>query len=214
MKIKITTSVALAFLANLTNAASVSIGGGAFANLLDVSGNNLPTGSQIQVGYFLGVAPSKSGDDFTSVDWDSFNPFLGVGSSNPNEVIGTFDAGGGFESAFQISSTLDTSLGDTLPLGIPVRLGFRIFNTTQNLIEGAPYNTVVRDVSTWIFNDPAIVTNQPPTPSIASTEDPLMFWEDSANPFRTSIGVAVPEPGSLMLVLLGVSLCAGRRKRP
>jgi hypothetical protein len=158
LKIKITTSVALAFLANSTNAASVSIGGGAFANLLDVSGNNLPTGSQIQVGYFLGVAPSKSGGDFTSVDWDSFNPFLGVGSSNPNEVIETFDAGGGFESAFQISSTLDTSLGDTLPLGFPVRLGFRIFNTTQNLIEGAPYNTVVRDVSTWIFNDPAIVT--------------------------------------------------------
>jgi hypothetical protein len=26
-----------------------------------------------------------------------------------------------------------------------------------------------------------------------------MFWEDSVNPFRTSIGVAVPEPGSLML---------------
>jgi hypothetical protein len=95
-----------------------------------------------------------------------------------------------------------------------VRLGFRIFNTTQNLIEGAPYNTVVRDVSTWIFNDPAIVTNQPPTPSISSIDDPLMFWEDSVNPFRTSIGVAVPEPGSLMLVLLGVSLCAGRRKRP
>ena len=207
----IKTSLALVILSSVTNAATVSIGGGAFANLLDASGNNLPTGSQVQLGYFLGVAPSKSGDDFTSVDWDSFSPFLGVGSSNPDEVIGTFDAGGGFESAFQISSTLDTDLGDSLPLGFPVRLGFRIFDSTQSLIEGASYNTVVRDVSTWVFNDPGIVTNQPPTPSISSTNDSLMFWEDSANPFQTSIGV--PEPSSVMSALLGATLFLGRRKR-
>lgn len=211
MKNIIKTSLALVLLSGVTNAATVSIGGGAFANLLDASGNNLPNGSQVQLGYFLGVAPSKSGDDFTSVDWDTFSPFLGVGSSNPGEVIGTFDAGGGFESAFQISSTLDTDLGDSLPLGFPVRLGFRIFDTTQSLIEGASYNTVVRDVSTWVFNDPGIVTNQPPTPSISSTNDPLMFWEDSANPFRTSI--AVPEPSSILSVLIGAVLFAGRRRR-
>ena len=205
------TSLALVILSSVTNAATVSIGGGAFANLLDASGNNRPTGSQVQLGYFLGVAPSKSGDDFTSVDWDSFSPFLGVGSSNPDEVIGTFDAGGGFESAFQISSTLNTDLGDSLPLGFPVRLGFRIFDSTQSLIEGASYNTVVRDVSTWVFNDPGIVTNQPPTPSISSTNDPLMFWEDSANPFQTSIGV--PEPSSVLSALLGATLFLGRRKR-
>ncbi|MDG1974978.1 MAG: PEP-CTERM sorting domain-containing protein [Akkermansiaceae bacterium] len=205
------TSLALVILSSVTSAATVSIGGGAFANLLDASGNNLPTGSQVQLGYFLGVAPSKSGDDFTSVDWDSFSPFLGVGSSNPDEVIGTFDAGGGFESAFQISSTLDTDLGDSLPLGFPVRLGFRIFDSTQSLIEGASYNTVVRDVSTWVFNDPGIVTNQPPTPSISSTNDPLMFWEDSANPFQTSIGV--PEPSSVLSALLGATLFLGHRKR-
>jgi hypothetical protein len=207
----IKTSLTLVILSSVTNAATVSIGGGAFANLLDASGNNLPTGSQVQLGYFLGVAPSKSGDDFTSVDWDSFSPFLGVGSSNPDEVIGTFDAGGGFESAFQISSTLNTDLGDSLPLGFPVRLGFRIFDTTESLIEGASYNTVVRDVSTWVFNDPGIVTNQPPTPSISSTNDSLMFWEDSANPFQTSIGV--PEPSSVMSALLGATLFLGRRKR-
>ena len=207
----IKTSLTLFILSSVTNAATVSIGGGAFANLLNASGNNLPTGSQVQLGYFLGVAPSKSGDDFTSVDWDSFSPFLGVGSSNPDEVIGTFDAGGGFESAFQISSTLDTDLGDSLPLGFPVRLGFRIFDSTQSLIEGASYNTVVRDVSTWVFNDPGIVTNQPPTPSISSTNDPLMFWEDSANPFQTSIGV--PEPSSVLSALLGATLFLGRRKR-
>ena len=207
----IKTSLTLVILSSVTNAATVSIGGGAFANLLDASGNNLPTGSQVQLGYFLGVAPSKSGDDFTSVDWDSFSPFLGVGSSNPDEVIGTFDAGGGFQSAFQISSTLDTDLGDSLPLGFPVRLGFRIFDSTQSLIEGASYNTVVRDVSTWVFNDPGIVTNQPPTPSISSTNDSLMFWEDSANPFQTSIGV--PEPSSVLSALLGATLFLGRRKR-
>jgi hypothetical protein len=207
----IKTSLTLVILSSVTNAATVSIGGGAFPNLLDASGNNLPTGSQVQLGYFLGVAPSKSGDDFTSVDWDSFSPFLGVGSSNPDEVIGTFDAGGGFESAFQISSTLNTDLGDSLPLGFPVRLGFRIFDSTQSLIEGASYNTVVRDVSTWVFNDPGIVTNQPPTPSISSTNDSLMFWEDSANPFQTSIGV--PEPSSVLSALLGATLFLGRRKR-
>ena len=211
MKNIIKTSLAFVILSSVTNAASVSIGGGSFANLLDASGNNLPTGSQVQLGFFLGVATSKSGDDYTSVDWDSFSPFLGVGSSNPNEVIGTFDAGGGFESAFQISSTLDTDLGDSLPLGFPVRLGFRIFDTTDSLIEGAAYNTVVRDVSTWVFNDPGIVTNQPPTPSISSTDDPAMFWEDSANPFRTSI--AIPEPSSILTMLIGAGLFVGRRNR-
>jgi len=90
-------------------------------------------------------------------------------------------------------------------------LGFLIFDTTESLIDGAAYNTVVRDVSTWVFNDPGIVTNQPPTPSISSTNDPLMFWEDSANPFRTSI--AVPEPSSILSVLIGATLFAGRRRR-
>lgn len=203
--------MAFSILSSLTQAASVSIGGGSFANLLDASGDNLPTGSQVQAGFFLGVASSKSGADYTSVDWDSFNPFLGVGSSNPDQVIGTFDAGGGIESAFQLNSELDTDLGDVLPSGFPVRLGFRIFDTTESLLDGAAYNTVVRDVSTWVFNDPGVVTNQPPTPSIASTSDSLMFWEDSANPFRTSIGV--PEPSSLLSVFFGVAMLLGHRKR-
>ncbi|MDB4371923.1 hypothetical protein N9Z69_02015, partial [bacterium] len=129
----------------------------------------------------------KSGADFTSVDWQSFNPFLGIGSTNPDEVIGTFSAGEGLESVFQISSELDAELGDLFPSEFPVRLGLRIFDTTANSLEGVAYNTVVRDVSTWVFNDPEVITNQPPTPSIATEDDSLMFWEDNENPFQTSI---------------------------
>ena len=153
------------------------------------SGDHLSAGSQVQVGSFVGVDPSKSGADFTSLDWESFNPFLGTGSSNPDEVIGTFSAGEGFESVFQINSELDTELGDLLPPDFPVRLGFRIFDTTGSSLEGVAYNTVVRDVSTWVFNDPEIITNQPPSPSIGASDDSLIFWEDSENPFQTSIEV-------------------------
>ena len=167
--------------------ASITIGGGSFANVLNGLGENISAGSQVQVGSFVGVDPSKSGAEFTSVDWESFDPFLGIGSSNPDEVIGTFSAGEGFESVFQINSELDTELGDLLPSEFPVRLGFRIFDTTGSSLEGVAYNTVVRDVSTWVFNDPEILTNQPPTPSIATVDDALMFWEDSENPFQTTI---------------------------
>ncbi|MDB4360943.1 hypothetical protein N9Z46_02360, partial [Akkermansiaceae bacterium] len=187
MKTIAITSAIFIFLSKIAFTASITIGGGSFANVLNGLGDALPEGSQIQVGSFDGVEPSKSGADFTSVDWQSFNPFLGIGSTNPDEVIGTFSAGEGLESVFQINSDLDAELGDLFPSEFPVRLGLRIFDTTANSLEGVAYNTVVRDVSTWIFNDPEVITNQPPTPSIATEDDSLMFWEDNENPFQTSI---------------------------
>ena len=187
MKIIVIISAVVVALSKLAYTASITIGGGSFANVLNGLGENISAGSQVQVGSFVGVDPSKSGAEFTSVDWESFDPFLGIGSSNPDEVIGTFSAGEGFESVFQINSELDTELGDLLPSEFPVRLGFRIFDTTGSSLEGVAYNTVVRDVSTWVFNDPEILTNQPPTPSIATVDDALMFWEDSENPFQTTI---------------------------
>ena len=187
MKTIVIISAVVVALSKLAYTASITIGGGSFANVLNGLGENISAGSQVQVGSFVGVDPSKSGAEFTSVDWESFDPFLGIGSSNPDEVIGTFSAGEGFESVFQINSELDTELGDLLPSEFPVRMGFRIFDTTGSSLEGVAYNTVVRDVSTWVFNDPEILTNQPPTPSIATVDDALMFWEDSENPFQTTI---------------------------
>ena len=187
MKTIVIISAVVVALSKLAYTASITIGGGSFANVLNGLGENISAGSQVQVGSFVGVDPSKSGAEFTSVDWESFDPFLGIGSSNPDEVIGTFSAGEGFESVFQINSELDTELGDLLPSEFPVRLGFRIFDTTGSSLEGVAYNTVVRDVSTWVFNDPEILTNRPPTPSIATVDDALMFWEDSENPFQTTI---------------------------
>ena len=187
MKIILIIAAVVASLSKLAYTASITIGGGSFANVLDGLGDSLPEGSQVQVGSFDGVEPSKSGADFTSVDWQSFNPFLGIGSSNPDEVIGTFSAGEGFESVFQINSELDAELGDLFPSEFPVRLGFRVFDTTESSLEGVAYNTVVRDVSTWVFSDPEIITNQPPSPSIGTSDDSLMFWEDNENPFQTSI---------------------------
>jgi hypothetical protein len=187
LKIILIIAAVVVSLSKLAYTASITIGGGSFANVLDGLGDSLPEGSQVQVGSFDGVEPSKSGADFTSADWQSFNPFLGIGSSNPDEVIGTFSAGEGFESVFQINSELDAELGDLFPSEFPVRLGFRVFDTTESSLEGVSYNTVVRDVSTWVFNDPKIITNQPPSPSIGTSDDSLMFWEDNENPFQTSI---------------------------
>jgi hypothetical protein len=187
LKIILIIAAVVVSLSKLAYTASITIGGGSFANVLDGLGDSLPEGSQVQVGSFDGVEPSKSGADFTSADWQSFNPFLGIGSSNPDEVIGTFSAGEGFESVFQINSELDAELGDLFPSEFPVRLGFRVFDTTESSLEGVAYNTVVRDVSTWVFNDPKIITNQPPIPSIGTSDDSLMFWEDNENPFQTSI---------------------------
>jgi hypothetical protein len=204
-------SAVVVALSKLAYTASITIGGGSFANVLNGLGENISAGSQVQVGSFVGVDPSKSGAEFTSVDWESFDPFLGIGSSNPDEVIGTFSAGEGFESVFQINSELDTELGDLLPSEFPVRLGFRIFDTTGSSLEGVAYNTVVRDVSTWVFNDPEILTNQPPTPSIATVDDALMFWEDSENPFQTTIEAS---DDAARIEVLEVQLAAcDRRKR-
>lgn len=45
--------------------ASITIGGGSFANVLNRSGDHLSAGSQVQAGSFVGVDPSKRGADFT-----------------------------------------------------------------------------------------------------------------------------------------------------
>jgi len=201
-------------LSGVAYTASITIGGGSFANLFNGSGDHLSAGSQVQVGSFVGVDPSKSGADFTSVDWESFYPFLGIGSSNPEEVVRTFSAGAGFESVFQINSELDTELGDLLPPDFPVRLGFRIFDTTGSSLEGVAYNTVMRDVSTWVFNDPEIITNQPPSPSIGASDDSLIFWEDSENPFQTSIEVIDDATRIEMLEAQLTAAIAERDARP
>ncbi|MDA8973608.1 hypothetical protein N9F56_01615, partial [Akkermansiaceae bacterium] len=214
MKTIAITSAIFIFLSKIAFTASITIGGGSFANVLNGLGDALPEGSQIQVGSFDGVEPSKSGADFTSVDWQSFNPFLGIGSTNPDEVIGTFSAGEGLESVFQINSDLDAELGDLFPSEFPVRLGLRIFDTTANSLEGVAYNTVVRDVSTWIFNDPEVITNQPPTPSIATEDDSLMFWEDNENPFQTSITTTDDSTRIEELEVQLASVIAERDARP
>lgn len=214
MKIILIITVVVVSLSRFAYTASITIGGGSFANVFNRSGDHLPAGSQVQVGSFVGVDPSKSGADFTSLDWESFNPFLGIGSSNPEEVISTFSVGEGFESVFQINSELDTELGDLLPSEFPVRLGFRVFDTTGTSLEGVPYNTVVRDVSTWVFNDPEIITNQPPSPSIGASDDPLMFWEDNDNPFQTSIEVIDDAQRIEMLEVQLAEAIAERNARP
>ena len=214
MKIIIIITGLVVSLSGVAYTASITIGGGSFANLFNGSGDHLSAGSQVQVGSFVGVDPSKSGADFTSVDWESFYPFLGIGSSNPEEVVRTFSAGAGFESVFQINSELDTELGDLLPPDFPVRLGFRIFDTTGSSLEGVAYNTVMRDVSTWVFNDPEIITNQPPSPSIGASDDSLIFWEDSENPFQTSIEVIDDATRIEMLEAQLTAAIAERDARP
>ena len=62
------TSAIFIFLSKIAFTASITIGGGSFANVLNGLGDALPEGSQIQVGSFDGVEPSKSGADFTSVE--------------------------------------------------------------------------------------------------------------------------------------------------
>lgn len=204
MKTQTLSLAALALATSLSSAAEFEIGGGSFANLLDVNGDNLAAGSIVQVGYFLGVPVDRSGVDFIQADWDSFTPLLSAE---------TFNASNGFESVFQFNNTFDTDLdAEVLPTSFPVQLGFRIFDSTTSP-DGANFNTVLRDVSTWTLNDPTTIpAPTPPSPTINSTDDTLIFWEDSSNPFQTSIE-AIPEPSTSLSALLGFALLAGSRRR-
>ncbi len=200
------------------SAATVTIGAGSFSNFFNAGGANLPVGSKVQIGFFLGLPVMKDGSGiqtngpatFTQVEWDTFTAF-------DSTLFTTFDAdgagGNSFDSVLNASYTFDTDL--VAGLSFPSYVGMRIFDTTGNNINGAMYNTVARTVSTWEFTDPSIDTNQPPTPNIPSTADipaGTIFWEDNANPFLTSI-TPIPEPSSSLTLLLGAGLLLGSRRR-
>ncbi|MDA7882082.1 PEP-CTERM sorting domain-containing protein [Akkermansiaceae bacterium] len=210
MKKSLISSALIALTIGGAQAATVQISGSTFVNFRDSGGNPLAVGSAVQIGYFSGVDPTTSGADFTPSDWNSFQAILGIDTSIASTGFRTQSFGAGFEAVFNDSVEIDTAdLG--LPDSYPVRLGFRFFDTTGDSTTGSNFNTVVRDDGNWLFNDPDGFAATPPSPGI-SGDTPDLFWQDSTNPFSTSIS-AIPEPSTSLSALLGLALLAGARRR-
>jgi len=198
------------------SAATLTLQGNGLSTLFDSTNVRLVDTSIVQVGYFLGVDSNLSPEDFTELNWASFTPLTGDGSPNPRVDIRTRTQGA-FTSVYSLGTvTLDDAGGDTIP-PFPIRFGVRIFDTTDPAgLATADYNTTSSSVDGW--KDTGVVTNPPtPNPNLGFAQggtgaNPALFWQDSANPFLTSITV-IPEPSTSLSVLLGLSLLTGARRR-
>jgi len=164
----------------------------------------LGDGSIIQLGYF-----NTSIDDPSAV----WTPIAGLGTSGiinghdlrVGDFSGGFDVGNGF---FSVDVTFSDS--DTLE-GLPTadtQLAVRFYDTTDaSSLNTAKFNTVTNaNFKYEAFSDPSSGTDI----DLASTSTNI--WQDSANPFKTTI-TAVPEPSSFALLGLGGMALLFRRRK-
>ena len=198
------------------------------AGATDGTASTAGDGAVFQIGVFVGVSTGLDPASFTPGDWGTFTPITGLGSLNPgiDTTIGDgTDPGGSFVGGFPdglyaIGVTFDTTV-HTLPaelLAGDLRLGVRYFDTTADpdTVTGEQWNTVTSFNSGWVLSSPS---DTPSTPKNAKLDDRIspttgapvgepLVWEDSLNPFITSI----PEPSTTLLSLLGASLLFRRRR--
>ena len=153
---------------------------------------------------------------FGPAEWEQFIPLTGLGSPNAERyptTIGGIDsnATGPFGFLFYPSAVaieLDPAFDLGLPDSYPVRLGVRFLNAPI-LEESTNYNTVTSDNLLWLLLEPE---PQPSSSSELNMDDHTLFWASGPEgAFQTSMTL-VPEPASVVLVLLG-SLVLSRRRR-
>ncbi len=191
-----------------------SNGGSPFA---DSSGSLLADGSIVRVGYFdlgsLSVLNTlQNSSTFSEID-ALFTP-LAEGIANAGTVNQT-----GATGEFLVINSLPTSGA--------------IFGSIQGI--SASYLTAGMDLSVWVFNDSALLsatewgifsaTTQPTTnwdfpndlgaSTLSTFEiDTVVRGEDTGGQFRLAPStVPVPEPGSLLLVMIASGVFMGRRRR-
>lgn len=178
-------------------AATVSVSG-LVQTLTGFDGETIADGSDVQIGYFLGIDSSKEPASYSIDDWSSFER---LANTTTGAVFFGFIQGGVDLSGTRVDSDTDFP---TSPL--PVRIGLRIFDS-----ESGRYNTF-----TTAGLKPILELTDPFVPGTGdadlTTEGSTTVWEDSANPFKTTL-VAIPEPSSALSLLLGAGLLLGARRR-
>jgi hypothetical protein len=179
-----------------STAASVSVSG-LVETLSGFDGNTIRDGSRVEIGYFLGVDSSKDPNTYSLADWSSFE-LLGT-TSTGTVFFGLIDGGVDLEGTRFDSET-------DFATGLPVRVGLRIFDD----LDSGRFNTFTTGGNNAILELPDDFVPGSGDADL-TTEGSQVFWEDSANPFQTSI--AVPEPTTFFSTLVGLGLLAGRRRR-
>jgi hypothetical protein len=134
-----------------------------------------------------------------------FNTFFATGTSNVDVYANGLDSG-----YYQTHSSISIAGTPTPnPANLQV-LAIRFYDTNAGTT--GFFNTVSSDATTWQWHTPDNVTviNIDLTGSLATLE-----WQDAANPFKTTLPTAIPEPSTLACLLLGGAgtLALGARRR-
>lgn len=162
-------------------------------------------GDLFEIGYFTGDTATFSG---------TWTAITGVSSSNPVVIstIGDLDGqdgftpvpAGQFSTAFEFDDTVPGTTND-LPAS-NAQLAIRFYDGATRV--GSMYNTVTS--SSWQFKSLS-ATPSPPFPNLDLSDSQVtLVWEDSSNPFKTTL---VPEPSSVALLGLGGLALVLRRRR-
>ena len=205
------------------HAASVQVDSSYFSDgstnpLVDNNGIGLTAGTAangdgavFQIGYLAGVDLGLDPNSYGDAEWGAFVPIAG-GGVNPSggmTTIGDMDSGAAGPFGFYgVSVFLDDTTDANLPpgAGYPQQLAIRFYNGTS-IAGSTHFNTVVSDTSEWELTPlPAV-----PSPGDENTLDldgDVLVWQGT--PFRTDI--AIPEPSSSLLALLGALIFLRRRR--
>ena len=164
-------------------------------------------GALIELGYFDGGSGTFSGNWIALTGPSSSNPTLVTTVGDLSSQDGTQSIPNGLffiQVLFDDSGSPDTTA--SLPAG-GTQLAVRFYDSTTRA-SSSFYNTATN--ANWTLK-----TKDSPTPSPTLVDfDSSNFapaWEDSSNPFRTTL--VVPEPSSVALLGLGSLAMILRRRR-
>jgi hypothetical protein len=180
-----------------TQAASVNVNGAITGSLQNRLGENLPDGSVVEVGYFLGVNITTPVGDYTPNNlWDTFTVIRTVQTS---KIFNFFDAGADLSgAAFDSDADFDA---------LPRRVGVRFTDSASGDFNIYTIDGTASELELAVGTPPAFGTGEADLSLDGATAN--VAW--LGTPFRTT--VAVPEPSTSLSALLGLGLLIGARRR-
>lgn len=180
------------------HAVNVNINGVITAPLQNALGENLPDGSLVEIGYFLGVDLSTDVTGFTANNiWDTFTVLR---LSETGTQFNFFDAGASLTgTAFDSDNDFDA---------LPRRVGVRITDSATGDFNIYTINSSATELELPIGTPPAFGTGEADLSIDADTQN--VVW--LGTPFLTDV-TAIPEPSTSLSALLGLGLLIGARRR-